>query len=236
MSSCPGICVTGVGVISVGALVTPASVGRVVAGGVLGAGVLLHPRVRHSAIAARWKVVFTASILRARRNRWRVGLMFIDLDGFKQVNDRLGHAAGDTLLIEIAKRLKNSLRSSDTLARMGGDEFVVLLEQAGTDGEIAEVAQKLLIVIQAPFEAFGGERLVSASFGVAIYPVDALDQQGLLTHADSAMYRAKASAESHVVFYRPPTSEVPSLNRSLDVAAVIEAVASSLPSSDAPLQ
>ncbi len=176
------------------------------------------------------------AIQRAKRNRWRLGLMFIDLDGFKQVNDRLGHAAGDTLLIEIAKRLKNSLRSSDTLARMGGDEFVVLLEQTGTDGEIAEVAQKLLTAIQAPFEAFGGERLVSASFGVAIYPVDAQEQQGLLTHADSAMYRAKASAESHVVFYRPPASEVPTLNRSLDVSAVIEAVASSLPSTDAPLR
>ncbi len=176
------------------------------------------------------------AIQRAKRNRWRLGLMFIDLDGFKQVNDRLGHAAGDTLLIEIAKRLKNSLRSSDTLARMGGDEFVVLLEQTGTDGEIAEVAQKLLTVIQAPFEAFGGERLVSASFGVAIYPVDAQDQQGLLTHADSAMYRAKASAENHVVFYRPPASEVPALNRSLDVSAVIEAVASSMPSTDAPLR
>ena len=176
------------------------------------------------------------AIQRAKRNRWRLGLMFIDLDGFKQVNDRLGHAAGDTLLIEIAKRLKNSLRSSDTLARMGGDEFVVLLEQTGTDGEIAEVAQKLLTAIQAPFEAFGGEPMVSASFGVAIYPVDAQEQQGLLTHADSAMYRAKASADSHVVFYRPPASEVPTLNRSLDVSAVIEAVASSLPSTDAPLR
>ena len=175
------------------------------------------------------------AIQRAKRNRWRLGLMFIDLDGFKQVNDRLGHAAGDALLIEIAKRLKNSLRSSDTLARMGGDEFVVLLEQTGTDGEIAEVAQKLLSVIQAPFEAFGDERLVSASFGVAIYPVDAEDQQGLLTRADSAMYRAKASAESHVVFYRPPASEVPTFNRSLDVSAVIEAVANSLPNTDAPL-
>ncbi len=175
------------------------------------------------------------AIQRAKRNRWRLGLMFIDLDGFKQVNDRLGHAAGDTLLIEVAKRLKNSLRSSDTLARMGGDEFVALLEQAGSDGEIAEVAQKLLTVIQAPFEAFGGERLVSASFGVAIYPVDAQDQQGLLTRADSAMYRAKASAESHVVFYRPPASEVPTLNRGLDASAVIEAVANSLPSTDAPV-
>ena len=174
------------------------------------------------------------AIQRAKRNRWRLGLMLIDLDGFKQVSDRLGHAAGDTLLIEIAKRLKNSLRSSDTLARMGGDEFVVLLEQTGTDGEIAEVAQKLLTVIQAPFEAFGGEPLVSASFGVAIYPVDAQDQQGLLTHADSAMYRAKASAESHVVFYRPPASKVPTLNRNLDVSAAIEAVASSLPNTDAP--
>ena len=174
------------------------------------------------------------AIQRAKRNGWRLGLMFIDLDGFKLVNDRLGHQAGDNLLIEIAKRLKNNLRSSDTLARMGGDEFVVLLEQTGTDGEIADVAHKLLAVIKAPFEAFGGESLVSASFGVAIYPVDAEDQQGLLTHADSAMYRAKESLESHIVFYRPPASEVPMLNRSLDVSAAIDEAASSLPASDFP--
>ena len=174
------------------------------------------------------------AILRAKRNNWRLGLMFIDLDGFKQINDRLGHHAGDALLIEVAKRLKNSLRLSDTIARMGGDEFVVVLEHTGTDGEIAEIARKLLAAVRAPYEAFGGESLVSASFGVAIYPVDATDQQGLLTHADSAMYRAKESRENRVVFYRPPASDLPSINRRLDVSAAIEAAASSMPATDSP--
>jgi predicted signal transduction protein with EAL and GGDEF domain len=92
----------------------------------------------------------------------------------------------------------------------------------------------LLSVIKAPMEAFGNESLVSASFGVAIYPVDAQDQQGLLTHADSAMYRAKDSTESRVVFYRPPASEVPVLNRGADLNAAIDAAASALPATDAP--
>ena len=174
------------------------------------------------------------AIQRAKRNNWRLALMFIDLDGFKQVNDLLGHHTGDTVLIEIARRLKNSLRSSDTLARMGGDEFVVLLEQTGTDGEIAEVAQKLVGVISAPFAGLDEKTPVSASFGVAIYPVDAHDQQGLLAHADSAMYRAKESRENRVVFYRPPAAELPVYNRSLDVAAAIDAVASSMPATDSP--
>jgi diguanylate cyclase (GGDEF)-like protein len=176
------------------------------------------------------------AIQRAKRNNWRLALMFIDLDGFKQVNDILGHHTGDAVLIEIAKRLKNSLRSSDTLARMGGDEFVVLLEQTGTDGEIAEVAQKLVGVISAPFTGLEltEQTPLSASFGVAIYPVDAQDQQGLLAHADSAMYRAKESRENRVVFYRPPAAELPVYNRSLDVSAAIDAAASSMPATDAP--
>ncbi|MBL8384638.1 MAG: GGDEF domain-containing protein [Burkholderiales bacterium] len=174
------------------------------------------------------------AIQRAKRNGWRMAVMFVDLDGFKQINDRYGHHAGDVVLIEVARRLKNSLRSSDTLARMGGDEFVVVLEQTGTDGEIAEVAQKLLTAIRVPIAALGQDASVSASFGVAIYPVDAQDQQGLLAHADAAMYRAKAASESRVVFYRPPASELPIYNRSLDVAAAIDAAASALPATDAP--
>ncbi|MBL8381102.1 MAG: GGDEF domain-containing protein [Burkholderiales bacterium] len=174
------------------------------------------------------------AIVRAKRNGWRLGLMFVDLDGFKQVNDRLGHQAGDTLLIDIAKRLKNSLRSSDTLARMGGDEFVILLEQTGTDGEIADIAHKLLSVIKAPYPALAGEAPVAASFGVAIYPVDAQDQQTLLAHADAAMYRAKQSRENRVVFYRPPPSEVPTFNRALDVSQAIDEARAALPATDAP--
>jgi diguanylate cyclase (GGDEF)-like protein len=118
---------------------------------------------------------------------------------------------------------------------MGGDEFVVLLEQTGTDGEIAEVAQKLVAVISAPFDGVDtAQTPVSASFGVAIYPVDAQDQQGLLAHADSAMYRAKESRENRVVFYRPPSTELPVYNRSLDVSAAIDAAANSMPATDAP--
>ena len=174
------------------------------------------------------------AITRAKRNQWRMALMFIDLDGFKQVNDRLGHQTGDTLLIEVGKRLKNALRSSDTLARMGGDEFVVLLEQTGTDGEIAEVAHKLLGVIRTPYPTLDGESPVSASFGVAIFPVDAQEQQALLAHADSAMYRAKTSVENRVVFYRPPAADVADHNRKLDVAAAIDAAKGALRATEPP--
>jgi diguanylate cyclase (GGDEF)-like protein len=174
------------------------------------------------------------AIQRARRNDYRLGLMFVDLDGFKLVNDSLGHHVGDTVLVEVARRLKNSLRSSDTVARMGGDEFVVLLEKTGSDGEIAEVAQKLLSVIRVPIEAGLHHTSVSASFGIAIFPVDAQDQQTLLAHADAAMYRAKESTDNRVVFYRPPASEVPTFNRALDVSAAIEAAAEAMPRTDMP--
>ena len=173
---------------------------------------------------------FDRTIARAKRNRWRLALMFIDLDGFKQINDRLGHSGGDKVLIEIAKRLKISLRSSDTLARMGGDEFVVLLEQAGTDGEIAEVAHKLLSVIRAPFESLQTPSQLSASFGIAIYPVDGIDQESLMARADSAMYRAKDSSDNRAVFYRPPASEVPNYNRGQHMADGGGAGAASVPS------
>ncbi len=161
------------------------------------------------------------AIQRSKRNNGRLALMFIDLDGFKKVNDLLGHHTGDAVLIEIARRLKNSLRASDTLARVGGDEFVVLLEQTGTDGEIAEVAQKLVAAISAPFVGLEltEQTPVSASFGIAVYPVDAPDRQTLLARADSAMYRAKQSRASRVLFYRPPAAEVPVYDRSLSTVA-----------------
>jgi len=161
------------------------------------------------------------AIQRGKRNNGRLALMFIDLDGFKKVNDLLGHHTGDAVLIEIARRLKNSLRASDTLARVGGDEFVVLLEQTGTDGEIAEVAQKLVAAISAPFVGLDltDQTPVSASFGIAVYPVDASDRQTLLARADSAMYRAKHSRAGRVVFYRPPAAEVPVYDRRPDAVA-----------------
>ena len=154
------------------------------------------------------------SLARSARNGWRVAVLFIDLDGFKQVNDTLGHAAGDIVLAEAARRFKSVLRASDTIARLGGDEFVVVLEQAGDDGDIAEVANKLVLMLDAPFDGLESDIRVSASIGMAICPADARDPTQLLQCADNAMYKAKESSGSRVAFYRPPAGQQPSLDRS----------------------
>jgi diguanylate cyclase (GGDEF)-like protein len=156
------------------------------------------------------------AVARARRNEWRAALLFIDLDGFKQVNDGMGHAAGDTLLIGTAKRLKAGVRASDTVARLGGDEFVVLLEQAGSDGDIADVAHKLARMLNQPYPEFNDTSPVAASIGIAIFPVDAGEPMELLARADSAMYKAKESTGSRVVFYRPPPGERTTYSRGPD--------------------
>jgi len=171
------------------------------------------------------------AVARARRNEWRTALLFIDLDGFKLVNDSMGHAAGDTLLIGTAKRLKATVRASDTVARLGGDEFVVLLEQAGSDGDIADVAHKLARVLNLPYSEFADTSPVAASIGIAIFPVDATEPMELLARADSAMYKAKESTGSRVVFYRPPLSERPVYNRGADGRAALEEGNPSAPSS-----
>ncbi len=152
-------------------------------------------------------------IVRSERNGWRMALLFIDLDGFKLVNDALGHSAGDIVLAEAAKRFKALLRASDTIARLGGDEFIVLLEQAGNDGVLADIANKLVKSLDAPFHGIDPNARVGASVGVAIYPVDATESVNLLARADSAMYKAKNSTVSRVAFYRPPPGERPALNR-----------------------
>ena len=168
-------------------------------------------RNRHS-----FQAELDKALARAARNGWRVALLFIDLDGFKQVNDTLGHAAGDVVLAEAARRFKSVLRASDTIARLGGDEFVVIVEQAGDDGNLAEVANKLVQTLDAPFADLDDAVRVSASVGVAICPVDARDPAELLQCADAAMYKAKESDGSRVAFYRPPPGERVSLDRSED--------------------
>ena len=153
------------------------------------------------------------AISRAERNGWRTALLFIDLDGFKLINDALGHNAGDIVLVETARRFKNTVRASDSIARLGGDEFIVLLEQAGHDGDIADIANKLVKTLDAPFPGIDPHARIGASVGAAIYPVDARDAVTLLGCADAAMYKAKAATESRVAFYRPPPGERPALNR-----------------------
>jgi diguanylate cyclase (GGDEF)-like protein len=127
----------------------------------------------------------------SRRYHATFALLFIDLDGFKAVNDTLGHAAGDQLLQRIALRFRQALRATDVVARLGGDEFVVLMRDADTHEHVAHVARKLLEAARHPVPVAGRECAVSASIGIAMHPADGDDEATLLRHADAAMYLAK---------------------------------------------
>ena len=127
----------------------------------------------------------------SRRYHGPFAVLFVDLDGFKTVNDTLGHAAGDQLLQRIAGRFKQALRATDVVARLGGDEFVVLIQGADTKEHVAHVARKLLEAARLPVPVAGRECAVSASIGIAMHPADGDDEPSLLRHADAAMYLAK---------------------------------------------
>ncbi len=144
------------------------------------------------------------AVARARRMNRAVALLFVDLDDFKAVNDRLGHAAGDQFLAAVAKRLRRVLRDTDVLARQGGDEFLVLLSDLDDGPEhVAEaVGAKLHAALKAPFNVAGTELLTAASVGVSLYPDDASDSEALLRQADAAMYKAKAAGGGRLVFHR----------------------------------
>ncbi len=140
------------------------------------------------------------AIQNAARTRGRFALMFIDLDGFKAVNDAYGHHFGDLLLVEVAQRIVAHVRTQDTLARVGGDEFVL---EAPVDepADAATLAEKLLGVVREPFVISGHELLVSASIGIAMYPNDGADQHELQVNADAAMYHAKALGRNAYCFF-----------------------------------
>ncbi len=131
----------------------------------------------------------------ARRDRHDLALLFVDLDKFKAVNDELGHDAGDALLKDVAERLRRQVRESDTVARIGGDEFTVLLPAIASRENAAVVAKKIIDSLGLPFVlgAKGHEARIGASIGIAIYPADASDADALIKAADSAMYAAKKS-------------------------------------------
>ncbi|MFC4930208.1 EAL domain-containing protein [Massilia sp. GCM10023247] len=141
------------------------------------------------------------AIVQAQRTQRMVGVMFIDLDRFKHVNDSLGHDAGDQMIIEIARRLGKSLRESDTVARQGGDEFVVVLPDLASPEDAGLVAQKVLAELFQPLMLLGNELFPTGSIGIAIYPRDGQDANALLKAADSAMYRSKANGGNHFHFY-----------------------------------
>jgi diguanylate cyclase (GGDEF)-like protein/PAS domain S-box-containing protein len=142
------------------------------------------------------------AVERTRRRGSKLVGMFIDLDGFKQINDLHGHDAGDRLLIELAKRLRSHLRAADPVARLGGDEFFVVLEDVQDTGPVESVARKLLASVLEPFAvAPGREASISASIGISVYPEDAGDGPTLVKHADMAMYAAKQAGKNAYRFF-----------------------------------
>jgi diguanylate cyclase (GGDEF)-like protein/PAS domain S-box-containing protein len=143
------------------------------------------------------------SLAQAARFERSLALLFIDLDGFKDVNDTHGHTVGDMLLAELASRLRATLREGDVIGRMGGDEFVVLIEEFGEAGQVAEVAKKLLDTVERPFTLQGRECRVTASLGISIYPDDGKDADTLIKNADMAMYLVKQQGKSSYRFYSP---------------------------------
>jgi diguanylate cyclase (GGDEF)-like protein len=143
------------------------------------------------------------SIAVAHRERRKCAVLFIDLDRFKIINDSLGHAAGDQLLIEAAKRLRGSVRDSDVVARLGGDEFVAVLNGVNEAGQVETVARKILANLTTSMEIAGHECRTTASIGIAVYPDNGVDGHILTKNADIAMYAAKEEGRNDFRFYSP---------------------------------
>ena len=139
----------------------------------------------------------------AEREQQIVALLYLDLDGFKPVNDRLGHAIGDFLLRDVAMRMLSRVRKSDTVARMGGDEFTLLLAHLTSKEHAAQVAKELLRTLSEPFEIDGHTIALTASIGIAVFPEGAANAAALIHQADSAMYAVKRHSKNEVKFYVP---------------------------------
>ncbi len=158
----------------------------------------------------------TQALALAKRNEWLVAIMFLDLDRFKIINDTLGHAIGDLLLKGVAERLRQCLRESDTVARMGGDEFTFILEGITVMRDVETVAKKVLNAMAAPFTFDGQEVFVTTSIGISTYP-GCGDDAGVLTkHADAAMYRAKDHGRNTYQFYTPEMNVYTTIRLSLE--------------------
>ena len=143
----------------------------------------------------------THALARVRRHGGRMGVLYIDLDKFKPVNDTLGHEAGDVVLKEVARRLTGCIRGSDTVARVGGDEFVIVIEEIVKQAEAAAVARKVIDVMSKPIEVADTECLLGASVGVAVFPDDGFTMDEVCKAADIAMYRVKRSGRNAFCFF-----------------------------------
>jgi diguanylate cyclase (GGDEF)-like protein len=143
------------------------------------------------------------AILTATRYMNKVAVLFLDLDGFKHINDSLGHSIGDRVLQSVAKRLVDSVRGSDTVSRQGGDEFVVLLSEVAHSEGVAIAARRLLQVAAEPHSIGQHELYVTACIGVSVYPEDGMDVETLIKNADTAMYQAKENGRQSYQFFEP---------------------------------
>jgi diguanylate cyclase (GGDEF)-like protein len=145
------------------------------------------------------------AIQRSMRNRLYIVVLFLDLDGFKQVNDDFGHALGDVLLTEVARRLEQSVRGDDTVARMGGDEFTVILHALRTrelaENAASQISAKIISVLNQPFLIQGKEIRIGTSIGISTYPDDGNSIEELTKHADTAMYHAKECGKNNYQFF-----------------------------------
>ncbi|MDY0300314.1 MAG: EAL domain-containing protein [Trichlorobacter sp.] len=141
------------------------------------------------------------AIIHAARNHSVVGVLFLDIDHFKGINDTLGHKTGDLLLRQVAQRLQSCVRESDTLSRLGGDEFVIVLTMVNDEESVSAAASKLLTMVSEPFIVEGHELFITASIGISTYPADGQEAMILMKHADLAMYRAKELDRNNFQFY-----------------------------------
>jgi diguanylate cyclase (GGDEF)-like protein len=153
----------------------------------------------------------------SRRTGRKMALLFIDLDGFKDVNDACGHDAGDIVLKEMARRFTYCLRNTDVVARLGGDEFVALLQQIDGDDDVAAIARKILDTAARPVSLQGRQFHVTASIGISMYGDDATDELSLMRNADFAMYAAKRNGKNEIRFYS--ATSMPIGNRLLPTPA-----------------
>jgi diguanylate cyclase (GGDEF)-like protein/PAS domain S-box-containing protein len=143
------------------------------------------------------------AIQRAHRTSTRLGLLFVDLDRFKNINDSMGHQVGDELLKDVARRLQSAVHEDDTVARLGGDEFVILLEDIPDANSARRIASRIIECLSDPVAAGGKSLVVTASIGISLYPADGEDPETLLKHADAAMYQAKTLGRNRLAYYAP---------------------------------
>lgn len=148
-----------------------------------------------------------ASIDFAKRKGFKVGILFIDLDKFKSVNDTLGHAVGDELLLRVTQRVRNAVRDGDVVSRLAGDEFTVLLPNLEDLNQITHITDRIVEALGNPFQVGAHQIVLTASIGISVFPFDGVDAQSLLTNADTAMFKVKQGGRNHYRMYTCAMSE-----------------------------